>query len=1038
MINNVLINSLALLVTLSVLSVFVGKRCRRRLEESRTTLDSIGDGIITTDCDGRVQQLNPEGERLLGWRVDEARGKRCDEVFKLVDEATGLAVDISVARVLREGCRVTLASSALLVARDGSTRPIGNSGAPIRNRSGDITGVVLVFRDQSAERQTRRALQAERDNLRAVMKASPVAIMLVDQNACVVEANPAAERLFGHPLAELPDRVCGEFLGCVNRVKTPQGCGYSEVCASCVLRSAVEKVLETRQGVNGQDMEYTLERGGVSRTYCIRFGMEYVCLNGVPYAMTTMTDMTDSKRAEMALRESEQRYRILADTGQGLIWMSGADKQCNYFNQPWLTFTGRSLEQELGEGWLVSVHPDDCAAAVRIYEGAFDRRERFSMVYRLRRHDGVYRWVQDSGSPRYDTQGNFLGFIGHCLDITDSRQTEEDLRRIEWMLSKKPKSAVQSLKKDGVSLEALPAVSREGPIAKSVSGEMLASIVDEYLDLLGTCSVIFEANGDYAFRLFHSGWCQLLDRASRKMCGAEGSAQAVRSGRLLCAESCWTACAKRAMAERAAADVECCGGLRLYAVPILVRDEAIGVICFGYGDPPRDQEQLRLISDEFQVGIEDLTLAANGYDSRPPYIIEMAKGRLQSSAWLIGSLVEARQSEAARSLIEMQFRQAQKMEAVGRLAGGVAHDFNNILQAIIGYSELLQDKLPAQGEVREFADEIVAESRRAETLTRQLLTFARSQTINPKMFDLNEAVSQTLKMLRRLLGEDIDLVWRPAKERCPVLMDVGQLDQILANLAVNARDAIEGVGKLVIETGRDVFDAHRCSLNPGYVAGPYVVLTVTDDGCGMDRAVLERLFEPFFTTKEQGKGTGLGLATVYGIVKQNRGFIAVRSTPGEGSVFTIWLPEHAGSEAAADASPKREVVPSGHETVLLVDDEASLLRAGRRMLEGLGYTVLTAANPEEALHLVKTCPQDIHVLLTDVVMPGMSGRDLWRRVEPLRPAMKCIYMSGFTANIIAHRSAFDKGVDFLQKPFSKTTLANTLRAVVSAGAAEVS
>ena len=361
---------------------------------------------------------------------------------------------------------------------------------------------------------------------------------------------------------------------------------------------------------------------------------------------------------------------------------------------------------------------------MRSYEDAFDRRERFSLVYRLLRHDGVYRWIQDSGSPRYDTQGNFLGYIGHCLDITEHRQTEDSLRRIEWMLAKKPKKDAQELPQELLGRETATALNRDGPIMKSVGQEMLASIVDEYLDLLGTCSVIFEANGDYAFGLFESGWCRMLDRATRKLCGSDDDAAALASGSWLCHESCWTECAKQVIAKRAAVDTECHGGIRVYAVPIRVREDVVGVIAFGYGDPPRDPERLRSLAETCHVSSDELAREAGAYDSRPPYIIEMAKSRLQSSAWLIGSLVEAHQSEEAREKIEAQFRQAQKMEAVGRLAGGVAHDFNNILQAIIGYSELLLEKLPEQGEAREFTGEIVSESKRAAALTRQLLTFS--------------------------------------------------------------------------------------------------------------------------------------------------------------------------------------------------------------------------------------------------------------------------------------------------------------------------
>ena len=331
----------------------------------------------------------------------------------------------------------------------------------------------------------------------------------------------------------------------------------------------------------------------------------------------------------------------------------------------------------------------------------------------------------------------------------------------------------------------------------------------------------------------------------------------------------------------------------------------------------------------------------------------------------------------------------------------------------------------------------MSEGKRAAALTRQLLAFARKQAISPDVFDLNEAVGTTLMMVRRLLGEDIDRCWRPAADRCWVKMDTSQLDQILANLAVNARDAITGVGRMTIETCKMVFDESYCTLNPGFTPGAYIMLAVSDDGCGMSRATLDRLFEPFFTTKEQGKGTGLGLATVYGIVKQNHGFIHVYSEVDKGTTFKIYLAAQAGVESGAEALALQVAPPRmGTETVLLVDDEPGLLRSAHRLIERLGYKVMSAGSPEEALKISATYEGTIHLLLTDVVMPVMSGRDLSVRLMAERPEMKCVFMSGYTANVIAHHSVLEEGVNYLQKPFSKAGLATKLREALEGGGQE--
>ena len=312
-----------------------------------------------------------------------------------------------------------------------------------------------------------------------------------------------------------------------------------------------------------------------------------------------------------------------------------------------------------------------------------------------------------------------------------------------------------------------------------------------------------------------------------------------------------------------------------------------------------------------------------------------------------------------------------------------------------------------------------------------LEAFARKQTIAPKVLDLNDTIESMLKMLRRLIGEDIDLLWKPAKDPWQVKMDPAQIDQILANLMVNARDAIAGVGKITIETGKAEFDEPYCRTHAGFVPGRYALLAVSDNGCGMDKETLSKLFEPFFTTKEVGKGTGLGLATIYGIVKQNNGFINVYSEPGHGTTFKIYLLRQEPQEAETEQPSRSSEVPTGTETVLLVEDEKSLLKFARMLLEELGYTVLAAGSPREAIRLVKEYTKQIHLLMTDVVMPEMSGRDMWEQLKTLQPNLKSLFMSGYTANVIAHHGVLDEGVHFLQKPFSREALATKIREALS-------
>ncbi len=377
--------------------------------------------------------------------------------------------------------------------------------------------------------------------------------------------------------------------------------------------------------------------------------------------------------------------------------------------------------------------------------------------------------------------------------------------------------------------------------------------------------------------------------------------------------------------------------------------------------------------------------------------------------------------------LEAQLRQAQRMEAVGCLAGGVAHDFNNLLMGIMGYAELCRDEIEPGHPIREYLDEITGDAQRSTEIIRQLLAFARKQTIAPRVLDLDVAVAGMLKLLRRLIGEDIKLTWRPGADVPSVRIDPSQVDQLLANLCVNARDAIAGVGEVVLETGHVVIDAEFCASHLEAIPGAYVFLAVSDDGGGMDQETLAQVFEPFFTTKGLGKGTGLGLATVYGIVKQNNGFIDATSEPGKGTTFRIYLPQVEAGAAKTPETPRAEIPRGCGETVLLVEDEKSLLFTCGRFLEDLGYKVLSAETPGEALAIAARHPGNLHVLLTDVVMPGMDGRQLSKRIRAVEPGVKVVFMSGYTADVIAQRGVQDDGVQFLSKPFTRDDLARKLR-----------
>jgi PAS domain S-box-containing protein len=438
------------------------------------------------------------------------------------------------------------------------------------------------------------------------------------------------------------------------------------------------------------------------------------------------------------------------------------------------------------------------------------------------------------------------------------------------------------------------------------------------------------------------------------------------------------------------------------------------------GKPCSNEEWVTFAEDGRRVLLD--TIKTPMYDSRGELIGVLGIGR---------DITERRRAEEENTKLEAQLQQAQKMEAIGQLAGGVAHDFNNMLAVILGHTEMLMDEVAPEQAIHADLEEIRIAAERSTDIVRQLLAFARKQTVAPRVIDLNECVEGMLKMLRRLIGEDVDLAWMPGASIWPIKMDPSQIDQILANLCVNAKGAIAGVGKIVVESANIALNEEYCANHAGFVPGEYVRLRVSDNGCGMSKEIQMHIFEPFFTTKGVGEGTGLGLATVYGTVKQNNGFINVYSEPGQGTTFSIYLPRHIGDAGQDFADGRDKPVMGGEETILLVEDEPTILAMTTTMLQRLGYTVLTSTGPVEAIDLVRSFSGAIHLLATDVIMPEMNGRDLAERLMADKPDMKCLFMSGYTSDIIANQGVLGENVSFIQKPFSKRELATKVRQALS-------
>lgn len=439
----------------------------------------------------------------------------------------------------------------------------------------------------------------------------------------------------------------------------------------------------------------------------------------------------------------------------------------------------------------------------------------------------------------------------------------------------------------------------------------------------------------------------------------------------------------------------------------------------------RHYDQLAIEKGSPSVNEEEITFADDGHKE----LLETIKTPMyRDDGHFVGVLGIGR-NITERVQMQAQISQAQKMESLGRLAGGIAHDYNNVSSVIVGYSELGLEGLNPADPLYDYLQEIHKAAQRAANFTRQLLAFARRQTAAPVVIDLNDAIEKMLTMLQRLIGEHITLSWRPGTEIWPLKIDPSQIDQILANLCINARDAIADTGRIAISTENTACDVNTCAENTDLVPGDYVALTVSDDGQGIDPETLDKIFDPFFTTKEVGKGSGLGLSTVYGIVKQYNGFICVDSELKQGTSIRIYLPRCVEKEPLAKNRNEAPAdLPLGRgERILFVEDDEPILELGEKILTGLGYEVMSSPSPLQALELAKSRGKEIDLLVTDVIMPQMNGRELAETLQGMFPSLKVLFISGYTADVIAQKGVVEEGVHFLPKPFTKADLAAKVR-----------
>ena len=993
----------------------------------RRLVETMSQGALTLSANGVILYGNAYLAGMLGQPLDRLLGSSLRDYLPRGDEP---AMDELLAAARTGSSRREVS----LQAASGRRVPVHLLASRLESEGSEMV-FCLLLTDLTEQRSHEQVVAAER-LARQILEQAAEAIVVCDERGHVIRSSQAAQRFSeGSPL----DRP------------------FEEAFA---LRAGAFHLAHVLQGETVRDVDVTLERQGQELALILNAG-PLMSGQQIFGCVVTLTDITERKRAEEAVRASEEDFRSLAEAMPQIVWITRPDGWNIYFSQHWMDYTGLTLEESLGEGWNRPFHPDDQQRAWEAWQKATRENGTYSLEARLRRADGEYRWWLVRGVPLLGATGTILKWYGTCTDIHGLKMAEleivhanqvlrESERRFSEMLDRLDLISMM-LDRDGritycnEHLLHLTGWQREDLIGKNW---FEIFVPPELADLRGAFFTSLLANQAEA----HHQENEILTRS--------GERRLVRFNnmvlRSLVGDVIGTASIGEDVTERKRAEKE----IRLQSAALNAAADAIVITrrdgAIEWSNPAFSA--LTGYSGEEAVGKNPRELLKSGVQDPEIYrhlwetILggkvwrgEMTNRRKDGSHYpevqtitpvkdatgAVAHFIAIKRDLTEEKRLQAQLLQSQKMESVGRLAGGIAHDFNNLLTVINGTAEMSSMQLREADPLRHDLAQIRQAGERAALLTRQLLAFSRKQIMAVEVLSLGKLVADMQGMLQRLIGENIDLVVVPAQGADHVRADRAQLEQVVLNLVVNSRDAMAGGGALTIETRAVELDEAYTRRHPPAQAGPYVRLSVSDTGVGMDEATRAQMFEPFFTTKELGQGTGLGLSTVDGIVRQSGGSIEVYSEPGRGTTFKIYLPRVGEVEAAAQAQAANPVAETpASEIVFVVEDEKALRELAMRILKSAGYTVLTFGTAEEALPALTGHEGPVHLLLTDLILPGMTGRELAIRLKEVRPEIKVLYTSGYTDDAILRHGVLENASHFLGKPYSVAELKGKVREVL--------